>query len=194
MVLYLQDVVLQSIKGSVTLSQLLIKNMPCDWIRHIIRFMILVANILAMSIMFPSLALSQASNSLMPESQIKNLQSQSTQKLNEWPQKIMSQQGIYRLTISPAPGKIPMRRLHSWYLYIEDALGTPVSGARIHIDGGMPAHGHGLPSVPKVNVLSAEGRYIVEGMKFTMGGEWQLRLAIIHQQADRVNVVFSLNP
>lgn len=194
MILYLQDVVLQSIKGSVTLIKLLIKNMPCDWTRHGARFMVLVANILAMSIVFPSLALSQASNSIMWESQTKNRQSESAQKLNEWPQTVMSQQGIYRLTLSPAPGKIPMRRLHSWYLHIEDTLGTPVSGARIHIDGGMPAHGHGLPSVPKVNVLSGEGDYIVEGMKFTMGGEWQLRLAIIHHQTDRVNIVFTLNP
>ena len=194
MILYLQDVVLQSIKGSLTLIKLLIKNMQCDRTRHGARFMALVVNILAMSIVFPSLALSQTSNSLMREPQSKNLQSENTQKLNEWPQTVMSQQGIYRLTLSPAPGKIPMRRLHSWYLHIEDTLGTPVSGARIHIDGGMPAHGHGLPTVPKANVLPGEGDYIVEGMKFTMGGEWQLRLAIVHHRADRVSIMFTLNP
>lgn len=181
-------------KGSVTLNRLLIKNMQRDGVSHSTYPMFSIICILVMLFVLPALALSQTSNSLMRESKAKNVQVENTHRLNEWPQVIMSQQGIYRLTLFPAPGKIPMRRLHSWHLHIEDALGVPVSGARIHIDGGMPTHGHGLPSVPKVNMLNREGDYMLEGMKFTMGGEWQLRLVIIHQQSDRANIVFTLNP
>lgn len=170
--------------------------MQCDWASHIACPMAFMINILAiMLFVLPSLALSQASSSRIWEPQTKELPAENAHRLNKWPQVIMSQQGLYRLTLSPAPGKIPMRRLHSWHLHIEDTLGAPVSGARIHIDGGMPAHGHGLPSLPKVSVLSGEGDYMIAGMKFTMGGEWQLRLVIIHQQQpDRAKIVFTLNP
>lgn len=156
--------------------------------------MMLMVSILAIFIVFTSSALSQTPSSQTWESKTKNFQAEDFSKLSEWPQTVSSEQGIYRLTFFPVPGKIPMRRLHSWRLHIENTIGIPVSGARIHIDGGMPTHGHGLPSVPKVKVLPGQGNYMIEGMKFSMGGEWQLQLAIVHQQADRVNMTFTLNP
>lgn len=176
------------------LSGLLIKNMRCCRLKHSTAFMTLIVIILVMSMVFSSAALSQASSSQTWESQTKNFQVEDFSKLSEWPQTISSEQGIYKLTFFPVPGKIPMRRLHSWRLHIENTIGMPVSGARIHIDGGMPTHSHGLPSIPKVKVLSGLGNYMIEGMKFSMGGEWQLKLAIVHQQADRAIIRFTLNP
>lgn len=176
------------------LSGLLIKNIRCCQANHSADFMVLMVSILAVFMVFPSSALSQTSSSQAWESQIKNFQVENFLNLSEWPQTVSSEQGIYRLTFFPVPGKIPMRRLHSWRLHIENTIGLPVSGARIYIDGGMPAHSHGLPSIPKVKVLPGRGNYMVEGMKFSMGGEWQLQLVIVHQQADRVNMRFTLSP
>lgn len=176
------------------MSGLLIKNMRCGWKNHRAAFTILVISILAMFMVFPSLALSQMSSLQILEPRTENLHVENSQELVEWPQTISSEQGKYRLTLFPTPGRVPMRRLHAWRLHIEDALGIPVSGAHVRIDGGMPAHGHGLPSAPRVKVLPGKGDYMIEGLKFTMGGEWQLRLAIAHQQTDRVNIVFTLSP
>ena len=184
MVLFLLDVVLKSIKESEIVNGLLIKNALCDWASHSARFMILVVSLLTTLIVFPSSVLSQALNSKVENSQ----------ELSSWPQTVISQKGIYWLTLFPASGEIPMRRLHFWHLHIENSLGAPVLGAHVQIDGGMPSHGHGLPSVPRVRELPGEGNYMIEGMKFTMGGEWQLRLVIIHKQADRANILFTLNP
>ena len=50
--------------------------------------------------------------------------------------------------------------------------GKPVSGASISIDGGMQAHGHGLPTSPKMSAAEVAGQYKIEGLKFSMLGEW----------------------
>ena len=50
--------------------------------------------------------------------------------------------------------------------------GEPVHGARIAIDGGMKAHGHGLPTKPQVKSSAVAGEYQIEGLKFSMPGAW----------------------
>ncbi|MEO8103087.1 MAG: FixH family protein, partial [Betaproteobacteria bacterium] len=65
--------------------------------------------------------------------------------------------------------------------------GEPVSQARFQVDGGMPQHGHGLPSQPQVTKELTAGNYLLEGMKFSMTGWWEIRLAIHTPNAsDRV--------
>ena len=56
--------------------------------------------------------------------------------------------------------------------------GAPVAQARIKIDGGMPQHGHGLPTKPQVTRELSGGGYLIEGMKFSMTGWWEIKLAI----------------
>ena len=58
--------------------------------------------------------------------------------------------------------------------------GTHCAGckARIEVDGGMPQHGHGLPTRPQVTRELPGGGYLIEGMKFSMTGWWDMRLAI----------------
>jgi len=58
----------------------------------------------------------------------------------------------------------------------------------------MPAHGHGLPSQPKVTQYLGGGQYLVEGMLFGMAGGWQLNvLMMINQQRDSVEVNFHVD-
>ena len=54
------------------------------------------------------------------------------------------------------------------------SAGQAVSDATISIDGGMRAHGHGLPTSPKMISTQARGEYKIEGLKFSMTGEWVL--------------------
>lgn len=120
-----------------------------------------------------------------------------------WPKTVKSQRGVYTLTLQPPPSPattghqtskylIPMRQIHSWRLHIRDAKGEPVSGARIIMEGGMPRHGHGLPSVPKITALASPGDYIIDGMKFSMGGQWRLQFTVRHAYIDRADIVVTL--
>ena len=51
----------------------------------------------------------------------------------------------------------------------------------------MPQHGHGLPTRPQVTRELADGTYLLEGMKFSMTGWWEIKLAIqTAEAADKV--------
>jgi hypothetical protein len=68
--------------------------------------------------------------------------------------------------------------LHAWQVKVNAPDGTPVSQAAIAFDGGMPQHGHGFPTKPRVTRELSPGIYALEGMKFSMTGWWDMRLAI----------------
>jgi hypothetical protein len=53
---------------------------------------------------------------------------------------------------------------------LADAQGQPVKGARFSVGGGMPQHGHGFPTQPRVTREFEDGSYLLEGMKFSMSG------------------------
>jgi hypothetical protein len=61
---------------------------------------------------------------------------------------------------------------------LKTVAGAPVEGAAITISGGMPQHSHGLPTSPQATDYLGDGRYRIDGLKFTMSGWWQLRFAI----------------
>jgi len=56
--------------------------------------------------------------------------------------------------------------------------GQPVTDAVITVDGDMPQHGHGLPTRPQVTKHLGNGDYLVEGLKFQMGGWWVVDFTI----------------
>jgi hypothetical protein len=69
--------------------------------------------------------------------------------------------------------------MHAWTLHLEDRSGQPIADAQITVDGGMPAHGHGLPTEPQVTASLGNGDYRVEGLKFNMPGSWRLTFLIV---------------
>lgn len=73
---------------------------------------------------------------------------------------------------------LEINRLYSWVVHVEDSDGTPVENALLEVDGGMPAHNHGLPTEPKMTEYLGGGDYRIEGLRFHMMGEWELRLQI----------------
>jgi hypothetical protein len=89
-----------------------------------------------------------------------------------------SEGGVYRATIRPPGDSIPQGKLQSWTLHLETATGTPVDTAKVAVDGGMPQHGHGLPTKPRVTRHLGNGDHAVEGLKFNMGGWWVVKFAI----------------
>lgn len=90
----------------------------------------------------------------------------------------MSQRGHFAVTYEPAGGTIPVGELQSWTLSVTTLQGRAIEGAHIEVDGDMPQHGHGLASQPQITQDLGEGRYLLEGLKFQMGGWWVIEATI----------------
>ena len=82
------------------------------------------------------------------------------------------------VTLQPPAAAPAINQMHSWGVRVSTPAGLPVSQARIAVDGGMPQHGHGLPTRPQVRPAADDGAYLLEGMKFSMTGWWEIKLAI----------------
>jgi hypothetical protein len=84
---------------------------------------------------------------------------------------------LYVATLQPEQ-PLRARKMQSVRVAITDANGSAVDGATITVDGGMPQHGHGLPTRPRVTKALGGGVYEIEGLRFNMGGWWELHLTI----------------
>jgi hypothetical protein len=103
----------------------------------------------------------------------------------------VSDRGLYRATIRPQGDSIPQGRLQRWTLHLETTGGTPVDSAALLVDGGMPQHGHGLPTKPRITRALGNGDHLVEGMKFNMGGWWVVKFRV-DATAGKDSVVFNV--
>jgi len=90
----------------------------------------------------------------------------------------LSSNKIFKVTYLSNHDPVPVNRIHNWSLSVQTADGQPVRGAKIILDGDMPEHGHGLPTVPEVTREFSPGEYLVEGMKFSMPGWWVINFNI----------------
>ena len=88
-----------------------------------------------------------------------------------------SANGLYTATLE-SPEPLRTRKLQTLQVTIQDASASSVDGASIAIDGGMPQHGHGLPTKPRVTKNLGGGVYVIEGVRFNMGGWWEFKVAI----------------
>ena len=85
--------------------------------------------------------------------------------------------GRYVATLEPGKPLRP-RQMQTVRVVVRDADGRAIDEAQISIDGGMPQHGHGLPTRPRVTRNLGDGMYEIEGVRFNMGGWWEFKLAI----------------
>lgn len=84
----------------------------------------------------------------------------------------------YQLQVLSRLDPVAINHIHAWELELRDAKGVLVSDATLSVRGGMPAHNHGLPTAPRVTDVLGPGRYLLEGMKFQMSGEWEVHFHI----------------
>ncbi len=91
---------------------------------------------------------------------------------------ILSENGHFLVSYQAETPPIALNALHTWLLTVQTPEGEPVSGATIAVDGGMPAHRHGLPTQPQAAPGDAPGQYRVEGVRFQMPGEWIVTFTI----------------
>ncbi|MBL8523455.1 MAG: FixH family protein [Betaproteobacteria bacterium] len=97
----------------------------------------------------------------------------------------------YVVAIQPMAEPIAINALHSWEVKVATPAGAPVLRANIAVDGGMPQHGHGLPTQPRVTRELGDGRYLLEGMKFSMTGWWEIKLKVDTAEAGTDAVTFN---
>lgn len=97
----------------------------------------------------------------------------------------------YRVTLYSNTFPIPMQKIHSWTAHIERADGNPVEKAKIYIHGGMPEHRHGFPVTPRVRKNLGNGKFLIEGVKFSMIGNWEMRLNI-KEKNSRDRAIFKI--
>lgn len=90
----------------------------------------------------------------------------------------LSAQGHYQVSYTPHDGPLTLNTLHSWTLHVTTPSGEPVTDARVTVDGGMPQHGHGLPTQPQVSGPLGDGTYLIEGLKFQMPGWWVVDVTV----------------
>jgi len=90
----------------------------------------------------------------------------------------VSTDGLYTVAWSSELEPLAINRLHRWTLTLTDSDGEPVEAATFVVTGGMPEHNHGLPTRPQVTRYLGDGRYLLEGMRFHMQGDWTISIAI----------------
>lgn len=89
-----------------------------------------------------------------------------------------SEAGKYVVQISPPAQRVRVNQIQTWRIVLRTAAGEPVQGATIEVGGGMPEHGHGFPTQPRVSPTSEPGHYLLEGVKFSMTGWWEIKLKV----------------
>lgn len=103
-----------------------------------------------------------------------------------------SAKNLYVATLETA-GQLRVRQMQTVRVAIVDGEGRAVEGATLAIDGGMPEHGHGLPTRPRMTQALGAGTYEVEGVRFNMGGWWEFKVTITSERgADTVTFNLSL--
>lgn len=90
----------------------------------------------------------------------------------------LTENGMFSVSYTSRLKPVPINKIHSWELIVKTPEGNTVSGADISLDGNMPEHGHGLPTQPEVTAEFENGKYLVEGLKFSMPGWWVINFNV----------------
>jgi len=103
----------------------------------------------------------------------------------------VSQSGLFQVSYRSKLQPVSINRIHNWVLHVTTADGQPVTNADITVEGGMPAHDHGLPTLPRMTQSLGNGEYLLEGMRFHMNGYWEISITI-NAGGDRDTIIIPL--
>ena len=80
-----------------------------------------------------------------------------------------SRHGTYVVTCVPPDGSVRLNQPQTWTVLVTTRAGTPVSHLRLGFSIGMPQMS--MAPAPAHSVTAeGQGRYLVRGVEFTMGG------------------------
>jgi len=104
----------------------------------------------------------------------------------------LTERGAYRITIKPQIPGVPVAKLHNWIVHVETDAGEVFIPKQLVMMAGMPLHGHGQPSEPRVTKYLENGNFLVAGLNFSMTGLWHL-VVNITGPAGPDRVLFEMN-
>jgi len=90
----------------------------------------------------------------------------------------VSDKGLYKLSLYSNEAPIPLQKIHSWTLHVENIQGAEIDKLKLFVFGGMPMHRHGFPTKPLISQHLGNGDFRIDGIKFNMAGHWELRFNI----------------
>ena len=94
-------------------------------------------------------------------------------------QTVLSNNDKFEVTVATQnENSLSIGEYHNWVITLKTKMGQDVRAALFSINGGMPSHGHGLPTQPIVSQYLGSGKYLLEGMRFHMGGRWVVNIKI----------------
>jgi hypothetical protein len=80
--------------------------------------------------------------------------------------------------LEPVQKPVEVGAMGPWLVTLRDRAGQAARGCSLVLNAWMPAHGHGLPTEPRMTREFEQGVYQIDGMRFSMPGAWELRLLI----------------
>lgn len=107
----------------------------------------------------------------------------------------LTEGGHYRIRARPAASPVTLHQMHDWIVGIELTGPSSEVPTALRFDGGMPAHGHGFVTRPRVTRNLGGGEFLVEGVKFHMPGAWVLQITVVGRTgSDRVTLPLTIDP
>ncbi|MFM5401583.1 hypothetical protein ACET89_04185 [Aeromonas veronii] len=90
-------------------------------------------------------------------------------------------------TTIEVPSSISTNTFYEWELKFQP---KSCGNGSLEVKGYMPAHAHGLPSIPVI-VEDSDGRYFIKGIYFNMMGRWILSIYNENKVIDKhdINVI-----
>ncbi|MEZ5449461.1 MAG: hypothetical protein R3E89_10905 [Thiolinea sp.] len=100
-----------------------------------------------------------------------------------WLQSESGRQGLYQahLDCETPPATGPFQQCE---VRFTDSQGRGFIPVQASIEGGMPLHGHGLPTAPVLSALEQPGHYRIDGLKYNMPGAWLLGFQVNGPQGE----------
>ena len=111
---------------------------------------------------------------------------------NNFSRKVPTENGAYLVTLRPQQNEFLIGKPQPWVASITDALGAPFTPRELYFDGGMPGHGHGLPSSPRFTRHLGGADFLLEGMTLNMPGDWRF-VVTVGGDAGTDSAVFDMN-
>lgn len=93
--------------------------------------------------------------------------------------------GRYVVHLDDVPTALKSSTMQTWCVRVTDVRGKAVRGIKLDFTGGMPQHGHGLPSVPATTAKRGKCPYRIDGIEFHMPGVWQVGFVITTRSGTR---------
>ena len=107
---------------------------------------------------------------------------------------LTARNGLYRATLTAQQPPV-IGNQSDWTLTLTTTDGAAFVPRQVSVFGGMPAHGHGLPTEPAITRHLGGPDFLLQGLLFNMSGRWRIGVQVIGPSGlDVLSTEFDLQP